>query len=242
MTDLAGTQATCSAVSASYSREQERQADQGGMLYLVRAGYDPQGMVDLMRLLIRISGSNPSMIEQMFSSHPMSTERLETAETRLREEYAGQNVGVVNQAAFLAATASIRKNRAAFQHFAAAEVLLAQKQAAAAKTRAEQGLRIAPNDYVGLMLVAQAERQSGQIGAAQQTASPRGSPVSCRRARARYAWRSVRCRKKSTPQLSPICKSSNGRFRVNPIPLFTKAWPMRAWDVNRKPRRHIGLL
>ncbi|HOE60085.1 MAG TPA: M48 family metalloprotease [Kiritimatiellia bacterium] len=171
-TDLAGTagQLGSAVVLASYSREQERQADQGGMLYLVRAGYDPQGMVDLMRLLIRISGSNPSMIEQMFSSHPMSTERLETAETRLREEYAGQNVGVVNQAAFLAATASIRKNRAAFQHFAAAEALLAQKQAAAAKTRAEQGLRIAPNDYVGLMLVAQAERQSGQIGAAQQTA------------------------------------------------------------------------
>ncbi|MDX9867950.1 MAG: M48 family metalloprotease [Kiritimatiellia bacterium] len=170
--DLAGTagQLGSAVVLARYSREQERQADQGGMLYLVRAGYDPQGMVDLMRLLIRISGSNPSMIEQMFSSHPMSAERLETAEARLREEYAGRNAGVVNQAAFLAATAAVRKNRAALQHFAAAEALLAQKQAAAAKTRAEQGLRIAPNDYVGLMLVAQAERQSGQVGAAQQTA------------------------------------------------------------------------
>ena len=171
--DLAGTagQLGSQVVLASYSRTQERQADQGGMMYMVRAGYDPQGMVDLMHLLVRLGGVNPSALEQMFSTHPMSAERLQAAQDRARNEYAGQNAGAKNQAVFLSATASLRKNRAAFKQFAAAESQLAQKQYAAAKTTAEQGLRVAPNDYVGLMLVAQASQKSGDVAAAQQAAS-----------------------------------------------------------------------
>jgi predicted Zn-dependent protease len=164
-----------SVVLASYSREQERQADQGGMIYMVRAGYDPQGMVALMKLLVRISGSNPSALEQMFATHPMSAERLQTAETRARTEYAGRNAGFNQQAAFLSATASLRKNKPAFKQFATAETQLAQKQYAAAKGSAEQGLHLAPNDYVGLMLVAQASQKSGNLAGAQQAAQAAAS-------------------------------------------------------------------
>jgi len=171
--DLVGTagQLGSAVVLAKYSREQERQADQGGMTYMVRAGYDPQGMVDLMQLLVRISGSNPSALEQMFASHPMSAERLQTAQQRVKTEYAGKNAGVNNQAAFVAATAGLRKNKAAFKQFSAAETQLAQKQYASAKATAEQGLRIAPNDYVGLMLVAEACQKGGNPAAAKQAAS-----------------------------------------------------------------------
>jgi len=171
--DLAGTagQLGSAVVLASYSRAQEREADEGGMLYMVRAGYDPQGMVDLQRLLVRLSGANPSALQQMFSTHPMSTERLQTAQERARTQYAGKNSGVVNRDAYLAATAAIRKNKEAFKSFAAAETQLAQKQYAAAKASAEQGLRLAPNDYVGLMLVAQAHQKAGNPAAAQQTAA-----------------------------------------------------------------------
>ena len=171
--DLAGTagQLGSAVVLASYSRAQEREADEGGMLYMVRAGYDPQGMVDLQRLLVRLSGANPSALQQMFSTHPMSTERLQTAQERARTQYAGKNSGVVNRDAYLAATATIRKNKEAFKSFAAAEAQLAQKQYAAAKASAEQGLRLAPNDYVGLMLVAQAHQKAGNPAAAQQAAA-----------------------------------------------------------------------
>ncbi len=171
--DLAGTagQLGSAVVLANYSRTQEHQADQGGMLYMVRAGYDPQGMIDLMNLLVRISGSNPSIIEQMFSSHPMSTERLAVATARAKNEYAGRNAGAINQAAFLSATADIRKQKPALKQFALAEGQLAQKNYALAKATAEAGLRLAPNDYVGLMLMAQANQQSNQSAAAQQLAA-----------------------------------------------------------------------
>lgn len=171
--DMAGTagQLGSAVVLASYSRAQERQADQGGMVYMVRAGYDPQGMIGLMQLLVRLSGSNPSALEQMFSSHPMSAERLQAAQERARSEYFGVNKGVNNQAAYQAATASIRKNKAAFKSFTAAESQLAQKQYVAAKTAAEQGLRLAPNDTVGLLLLAQANQKSGNVAAARQAAA-----------------------------------------------------------------------
>ncbi|MDD4101572.1 MAG: M48 family metalloprotease [Kiritimatiellae bacterium] len=171
--DLAGTagQLGSAVVLASYSREQERQADQGGMEYMVRAGYEPQGMIDLMQLLVRLSGTNPSALEQMFSTHPMSAERLQAAQERVRAQYAGFNSGVDGRAAYLAATAELRKSKAAFKQFETAEQNLARKQYAAAKSAAEQGLRLAPNDYVGLMLVAQAAQQSGNITAAQKAAA-----------------------------------------------------------------------
>ena len=182
--DLAATagQLGSAVVLARYSRDQERQADQGGLLYMVRAGYDPQGMVDLMQLLVRISGANPSLLEQMFSSHPMSAERLQAAQARIQSEYAGQNVGKNGQAAFLAATANIRKSKPALKQFAAAEGQLAQKQFAAAQSSAEQGLRLAPNDYVGLMLVAQACQQGGNLAGAQKAAAlaARVSPAGAR--------------------------------------------------------------
>ncbi len=171
--DLAGKagQLGSAVVLASYSREQERQADQGGMEYMVRAGYDPQGMVDLMQLLVRLGGANPSALEQMFSSHPMSGERLQAAQERIRAQYAGANSGADGRAAYQSATAGLRKSKPAFQQFAKAEQSLAQKQYAAAQSAAEQGLRLAPNDYVGLMLVAQAAQQGGNTAAAKQAAA-----------------------------------------------------------------------
>ncbi len=181
--DLAGTagQLGSAVVLASYSREQERQADEGGMLYMVRAGYDPQGMVDLQRLLVRISGANPSLLEQMFATHPMSSERLQTAAERARTVYAGRNKGALGEAAYVAATADIRKNKVALKQFATAETQIAQKAYAAAKTSVEKGLSLAPRDYVGLMLLARANQAGGDVAAAQQAAAralqanPRGA-------------------------------------------------------------------
>lgn len=141
------------------------------MLYMVRAGYDPQGMVDLQRLLVRISGANPSLIERMFSTHPMSSERLQTATERARTVYAGRNKGALGEAAYLAATADIRKIKGALKQFATAETQIARKAYAAAKMSAERGLALAPRDYVGLMLLARASQAGGDTAAARQAAA-----------------------------------------------------------------------
>jgi beta-barrel assembly-enhancing protease len=158
------------ALLANYSRDQERQADQGGMEYMVRAGYHPKGMVELMNLLVRISTSNPSMVEQMFSSHPMSTERLETAKKRIQTNYASVQ-GHEGAKEYATATAGLRSAKPAINAFAKAETQVASKQAAAAIQSAQKGLALLPNDPAGTLILADAYAASGQISAAKQAAT-----------------------------------------------------------------------
>jgi predicted Zn-dependent protease len=64
---------------AKYSRDDERQADALGMEYMVRSNYNTKGMVGLMDVLRSLSKRKPNVIELMFSTHPMSDERYQTA-------------------------------------------------------------------------------------------------------------------------------------------------------------------
>lgn len=169
MAGMAGQLGTA-AYLATYSRSQEREADQGGMLYMTRAGYDPQGMVELMELLVKLGGSSPSALEQLFSSHPMSSERLQSARERVAGEYRGVNAGVRKRAEFQAATSRLRSEGQAVKLFAAAEGQLAQGQHSAARSSVEQGLRQIPNDYAGLMILAQARQKLGDAAGARQAA------------------------------------------------------------------------
>lgn len=64
------------AILASYSRSQEQQADRLGIHYMAKAGYDPEGMVDLQQTLLALREQRPGWIEQLFSTHPLSEERI----------------------------------------------------------------------------------------------------------------------------------------------------------------------
>ena len=57
----------------SYSREHERQADQIGLDYLVKAGYTPYGIIETMEILQRQSGSRTI---EFFSTHPNPENRI----------------------------------------------------------------------------------------------------------------------------------------------------------------------
>ncbi len=72
----------------AYSRSQESQSDGLGMEYMTKAGYHPQGMVELMQIFQGESKSKPSLVEELFSTHPMSSKRVETAEAALNTQYA----------------------------------------------------------------------------------------------------------------------------------------------------------
>ncbi len=70
-------------VLASYSRDQERQADELGMDYAVKAGYSPRGMVETQKVLLDLQKTQPGLVQRLFGSHPMSAERVQSAENRL---------------------------------------------------------------------------------------------------------------------------------------------------------------
>jgi predicted Zn-dependent protease len=85
---------------ASYSRDQELQADQLGAEYLVRNRYDPQNMVNVINVLksqerfaadtAKAQGKAASTGSDWLSSHPSNDKRLEDI-TRIAAGYKGSN-------------------------------------------------------------------------------------------------------------------------------------------------------
>lgn len=84
---------------ASYSREQELQADQLGAEYLVRNHFDPKNMVDVIGVLkmqeryaadlARAQGHTPSTGANWLSTHPSNDQRLRDI-TQIAASYAGK--------------------------------------------------------------------------------------------------------------------------------------------------------
>ena len=61
-------------VLLKYSRDDERQADEYGLDYMVKAGYDPYGMVETMQML---EAENEVRPVEFLSSHPSPRNRAE---------------------------------------------------------------------------------------------------------------------------------------------------------------------
>ena len=63
---------------ARYGRSAELESDAYGMQYMSRAGYDPQGAVDLQETFLRLSeGRRTDWLSGLFASHPPSRERVQ---------------------------------------------------------------------------------------------------------------------------------------------------------------------
>lgn len=140
------------ALLAHYSRDDERQADALGMEYMVKGLYTPNGMVGLMTLLRAMSKHEPSAMEMMFSTHPMSDERYRTAidisQTRYR--YAlNQKQG---RDRFMDNIAALRKIKPVITALDEAERLQANGSFSDANVKATNALKMAPNDYSALII------------------------------------------------------------------------------------------
>jgi predicted Zn-dependent protease len=62
---------------ARYSRSAESEADQLGVRYMARAGYDPIGMATMFQKLLQEHKSRPGAVEQFFSTHPLTEDRIQ---------------------------------------------------------------------------------------------------------------------------------------------------------------------
>src|SRR2546425_6572304 len=71
-----------------YSRDLEREADQGGMEKLVRAGYDPNEAPKVFQLLLSESKDRGSLETFFFGSHPRLQERITTTTELVNTQYA----------------------------------------------------------------------------------------------------------------------------------------------------------
>jgi beta-barrel assembly-enhancing protease len=74
-----------SALFAKFSRDDEREADEEGIKYVVRTGISPQGIPDMFRILLAERQRNPSGVEGWFSTHPGEEERVRETEARIAQ-------------------------------------------------------------------------------------------------------------------------------------------------------------
>jgi predicted Zn-dependent protease len=142
------------ALLAHYSRDNEREADALGMEYMTRAGYSPVGMVGLMEILMANGKNNSNAIELMFSTHPMSSDRLRFAQTAAQGEYASMLDGTLNRQRYMDMTAGVRRLEGAIKAMQESSKALAKKNYRGAEGALNQALRIAPRDYAALVMMA----------------------------------------------------------------------------------------
>lgn len=69
----------------NFSRDQETEADEQGLKYMTRAGYDPQGMVGVLRVLVEADqgGGAPEFL----STHPDPKRRLNHVQQLIKKDY-----------------------------------------------------------------------------------------------------------------------------------------------------------
>ncbi len=141
------------ALLASYSRDNEREADALGLDYMVQSGYNADGFVGLMDMLRSLSKDKPNAIELMFATHPMSDERYHTAVEAVRNEYRSSKNKPLYRERYMDHTARLRAIKGAIEAMQKGEKEMAQKKYGEAETSFAKALKQVPDDYAGLCMM-----------------------------------------------------------------------------------------
>lgn len=142
------------ALLASYSRDNEREADALGLQYMVQAGYSPKGQVQLMDVLRGLHKDRPSALELMFATHPMSDERYRTVVQEVSRMGAAVGDLPLHRERYLDSTASVRADGPAIEEMQRGEKFMAKKKYRQAESHFAEALKKSPDDYAGLLMMA----------------------------------------------------------------------------------------
>ena len=66
-----------------YSRDNEFEADNYGILYAKNAGYNPEGMIQVFEKFEKMEGNPPPAILNLFSSHPPAAQRIDKGKSQI---------------------------------------------------------------------------------------------------------------------------------------------------------------
>jgi predicted Zn-dependent protease len=157
-----GGQIGASALLAGYSRSHEREADALGQAYLVQSGYPASGMTGLHELLVNGHEKQPSLLETMFSSHPMSVERRDTARQAAETTYAASLKAPTQRERFMDRSAALRRLKPTITACQNGETALSQKKLPEAQTQFTRALRLTPQDYPANLRMAQTLQALGK--------------------------------------------------------------------------------
>jgi predicted Zn-dependent protease len=83
-----------------FSQANEREADYLGLQYMYKAGYDPTAFVDFFEKIESLEKKKPGSIAKVFSTHPMTDDRIKLSQNEIQKILAPKPEYVVNTSEF----------------------------------------------------------------------------------------------------------------------------------------------
>jgi predicted Zn-dependent protease len=92
-----------------FSRAMENEADMLGVQYLYKSGYDPTAFVDFFERIQTLEKRKPGAVAKMFSSHPMTNDRIKAAQKQIQRELKPRTEYVVDTSEFESVKARLER-------------------------------------------------------------------------------------------------------------------------------------
>ncbi|HLK49711.1 MAG TPA: M48 family metallopeptidase [Bryobacteraceae bacterium] len=90
-----------------FSRGMEREADFLGLQYMYKTGYDPTAFVDFFEKIESMEKKKPGSIAKVFSTHPMTDDRIKAAQNEIQQDLKPKPEYVVNTSEFTSVKARL---------------------------------------------------------------------------------------------------------------------------------------
>jgi predicted Zn-dependent protease len=84
-----------------FSRVFEAEADHLGLQYMYKTGYDPTAFVDFFEKLETLEKRKPGALSKVFSTHPMTEDRIQAAQKEIQEDLQPREEYVLNTSEFM---------------------------------------------------------------------------------------------------------------------------------------------
>ena len=84
-----------------FSRSFEAEADQLGLQYLYKTGYDPTAFVDFFERIETLEKTKPGTLSKVFSTHPMTEDRIKAAQQNIQQNLEAKPEYVLNTSEFM---------------------------------------------------------------------------------------------------------------------------------------------
>lgn len=133
-------------INTRYGRDAERESDRYGIEYMARAGYDPQGAVDLQATFLALSKDSKrgkDFISGLFASHPPSAERLATNRSIVASMPKG---GDVKAAEYRQNISRLLRAEPAYEAFEDAKKAFKDKDYNSAKSLTRRAISLEPRE------------------------------------------------------------------------------------------------
>lgn len=154
-------------LSLKFSRDQEREADQLGILYTYRAGYDPMGIIGVFEMFKSMErGGRPP---EWLSTHPLPETRIAEAKGEI-QKLRPQAAFITDTQDFQRMKAKLLKTQPSFEEFKKGSKAFSNRDYSLALTHFQRAVELYPENYVARAYMAyilanerrleEAERQS----------------------------------------------------------------------------------